>query len=80
MQEVLEFFFHKIPRESYQLGDIILMRRGGQPRHLGVIVNAQTYVHACIVEGKVIPSVLRSLPLGLMRSAFRYPGVQEAMQ
>ena len=79
MQEGLEMFLHRIPREDYQVGDVIWVRDRNEPRHLGIVVCSRSIVHADLRRGQVERYPIVDVPPNFFKAAFRYERIQQAI-
>ncbi len=79
MHRGLKIFMGQLNRKEASPGDVIWIRDQGVARHLGIVVSERSYVHAFRGANKVLehPFTLRSRKY--IRSAFRFPLLQEVI-
>ncbi len=79
MRKGLEIFMHRIDRKEADLGDVIWIRDQGVARHLGIVVSERSYMHAYRWANKVLEHPFTPKSRKYIRSAFRYPLLQEVI-
>ncbi len=79
MMEGLDRFLHRLPRHIYDVADVVLFMDHGRARHLGIVTGSGSILHASVSDHKVVPYSLTPHVIGFIKAAWRYPGLQEAL-
>lgn len=74
-------YLEEIPIEEARPGDVLLFGFGkGPAHHAGILVTPETFIHAWADVGKVAETRLDDFWRKNIRTAFRYPGVEDPWQ
>lgn len=75
LRKTMETQLTTIPKHTAQAGDVLLFEFGSVPVHVGILIDANTLVHAYSPNRKVVANSLDARWRGLIAGAYHVPGV-----
>lgn len=78
MARECDTYLRRVPLDSMQAGDVVLIQQVNEPHHMGILVDYRSgfgIVHALKARGKVVEHRLDSRMRKGIVAAYRYPSV-----